>query len=288
MKKKIFFYIIGVFLATFLFISCKKEEIIVSNFPRTDIHMANSPTLGSYLVDKDENTLYFFSNDVTGQSNCTGGCLTTWLPFLADEKTSFSADLDLNDFATITNASGAKQTTYKSWPLYYYAPAGVRESPGKTTGEGIGNVWFVAKTNYSIMIANYQLTGANGINYLSNYTVGNGRTNYFCDGNGKTLYTHATDSAYKNRFTNATFSNNPVWPIYETENITVPSTLDRSLFVVITFNGRKQLTYKGWPLFYYGADAGVRGVNKGITVPASQPPGAIWPVGIKDAVLAPR
>jgi predicted lipoprotein with Yx(FWY)xxD motif len=288
MKKKIFFYLNIIFLASFLLISCKKDVTIVPNFPRTDIHLANSPTLGSYLVDKDENALYFFSNDVNGQVNCAGGCLTVWPPFLADDKTSFSAGLDLNEFATITNASGAKQTTYKGWPLYYYAPAGVREAPGKTTGEGVGNVWFVAKTNYSIMLANYQLTGANGINYLSNYTAGNGRTNYFCDANGKTLYTHATDSAFKNRFTNAAFTNNPVWPIYETENITVPSTLDKSLFVVITFNGRKQLTYKGWPLFYYGADAGVRGINKGITVPASQPPGAIWPVGIRDAVLAPR
>jgi predicted lipoprotein with Yx(FWY)xxD motif len=288
MKKNNFFIYNTLFWISLVLFSCTKDVTVEPGVPRTDIHLANSPTLGSYLVDKDENALYFFSNDVNGISNCAGGCLTIWPPFFADENTSFSADVDLKDFATITTATGAKQTTYKGWPLYYYAPAGVREAPSKTTGEGVGNVWFLAKINYSIMIANSQLTGANGNNYLSNYTLGNGRTSYFCDGNGKTLYTHSTDSAYKNRFTNAAFTNNSVWPIYETENITVPSTLDRSLFVVITFNGRKQLTYKGWPLYYYGPDAGVRGINKGITVPASQPPGAIWPVAIRDAVLAPR
>ena len=56
---------------------------------------------------------------------------------------------------------------------------GVAEPAGQTTGEGIGNIWFVAKPNYSIMIANSQLTGANGIHYLGDYTPGDGNTNYF-------------------------------------------------------------------------------------------------------------
>jgi predicted lipoprotein with Yx(FWY)xxD motif len=151
----------------------------------------------------------------------------------------------------------------------------------------VGNIWFVAKPNYSITIANYQLTGANGINYLSTYLPGDGRTNYFCDEKGNTLYFFGRDSAFINKYTKPDFSNNPTWPIYETENITVPSTLDKSLFVVITFNGKKQLTYKGWPLYYFVQDAYVRGINKGISVPTNAV-GKVWPVAIKDAALAPR
>jgi predicted lipoprotein with Yx(FWY)xxD motif len=245
--------------------------------------------VGKHIVDKDGKSLYYFSNDVNGQSNCTVGCLTNWPVFYADSATTtFTDGLSSLDFKTITTAAGAKQTTYKGWPLYYYAPSGVAEAAGEIKGEGVGNIWFVAKTNYSITVANYQLTGANGVNYLSNYTAGDGRTNYFCDEKGNTLYSFTRDSAFKNKYTRADFSNNPVWPIYETENITVPSTLDKSLFVVTTFNGKKQLTYKGWPLYYYGPDNFVRGVNKGITIPASQPAGAVWPVAFKDAVLAPR
>jgi hypothetical protein len=60
------------------------------------------------------------------------------------------------------------------------------------------------------------------------------------------------------------------------------------LFVVTTFNGRKQLTYKGWPLYYFGADGFVRGSNKAVAFPANQPAGAVWPVATKDAVPAPR
>ena len=185
-------------------------------------------------------------------------------------------------------ASGGKQTAYKGWPLYYYAPGGVAEAAGQTSGEGVGGIWFVAKMNYSVMIANNQLIGANGINYLNDYSLGDGRSIYLTDGNGNTLYTFAKDSNLINKFTKPDFSNNTVFPIYETSTMTAPSTLDKSLFVVIDVHGKNQLTYNGWPLYYYGADSLVRGATKGITFPASQPVGAIWPVATKDEVPAPR
>jgi predicted lipoprotein with Yx(FWY)xxD motif len=284
--KKINIFLTTATMILILFASCKNDPVATP--PRTDIHLDSNAQVGRYLVDKDGKTLYYFSNDANGLSNCTGGCLTNWPIFYADSATTtFSDGLLSSDFKTITNASSAKQTTYKGWPLYYYSPAGVQEAAGQTTGEGVGNVWFVAKSNYSIMIANYQLTGNDGVNYLSTYAPGDGRTNYFSDGNGNTLYAFARDSSLLNKFTKPDFSNNPSWPMYETDNITVPSTLDKSLFVVTDFNGKKQLTYKGWPLYYFGPDNNVRGSNKGITIPPTLPAGSIWPVVVKDAVAAP-
>lgn len=271
-------------LVTVMIFSCKNDPIIP---PVTAIHLDSSAQLGAYLVDKDGKTLYYFSNDANGLSNCTGGCLTNWPIYYADSVTTFSDGLQSTDFATITTAAGARQTTYKGWPLYYYAPGGVAEAVKQTTGEGVGNVWFVAKPHYSITISNYQLTGANGINYKSDYTPGDGRTSYFTDEKGNTLYAFGRDSALRNKYTKADFSNNSIWPIYETDNITVPSILDKSLFVVIDVHGKKQLTYKGWPLYYYGPDNMQRGINKGITIPPSQPVGAIWPVVRKDSPAAP-
>ena len=286
MKKNIFLSALCA-LAAIQFTSCNKEEAPTP--PRTDIHLDSNAQAGKHLVDKDGKTLYYFSNDVNGLSNCTGGCLTNWPVFLADSvTTTYSDGLLASDFGRITTPTGVRQTTYKGWPLYYYSPGGVQEAAGQTTGEGVGNIWFVAKTNYSITIANYQLTGANGINYLGTYAPGDGRTSYFCDEKGNTLYAFGRDSSLINKYTKADFSNNAVWPIYETDNITVPSTLDKSLFVVITFNGKKQLTYKGWPLYYYGPDNFVRGINKGITIPATQPVGAIWPIVNKDKAPAPK
>ena len=185
--------------------------------------------------------------------NCTGGCLTNFPVFNADASATFSGGLLASDFTTITLTSGVKQTTYKGWPLYYFAPSGVPEGAGTTAGEGVGGIWFVAKTNYSIMIANNQLIGADSVHYLSTYAHGEGLTNYFSDGNGNTLYTFAIDSSLKNKFTKSDFSNNAKFPIYETTNITVPSTLDKSKFLIIDVFGKKQLTYNGWPLYYSGA-----------------------------------
>lgn len=265
--------------------SCKNDSVPTPS--KTDIHLDSNATVGSHIVDKDGRSLYYFSNDVNGTSNCTGGCLTAWPVFYADSaSTTFSDGLSAADFKTIVTTTGAKQTTYKGWPLYYYAPGGTVEAAGEVKGEGVNNIWFVAKSNYSITIANYQLTGADGINYLSDYTAGDGRTNYFCDEKGNTLYFFGRDSALTNKFTKPDLSNNSVWPVYEMENITVPSTVDKTLFAVIDVYGKKQLTYKGWPLYYYGADGFVRGNNKGITIPPTAI-GKIWPVATKDAAAAP-
>nr|MBA2761379.1 hypothetical protein [Segetibacter sp.] len=60
--------------------------------------------------------------------------------------------------------------------------------------------------------------------------------------------------------------------------------LDKTLFGVIDVFGKKQLTYKGWPLYYFGQDAQVRGANKGISFPSP----AVWPVVGKDTPTAPQ
>lgn len=284
MKMKIFL-LTGASLVILL-LSCNKNNNLT--VAPMDIHLDSNAVVGTHIVDKDGRSLYFFSNDANGQSNCTGGCLANWPIFYADSAATFGNGLLASDFNTITTSDGAKQTTYKGWPLYYYAPAGVPELAGETKGEGVFNIWFVAKTNYSIMIANNQLEGGDSVNYSGTYAPGVGRTSYFTDGSGNTLYTFAKDSNLVNKFTKPDFSNNMLFPIYETDNITVPSILDKSLFAVINFNGRQQLTYKGWPLYYYGGDNSVRGSTKGITFPATQPAGSIWPVAIKDAVPAPR
>lgn len=270
-------------------ISCSKDsEDVLGRQPT--ILLSTNATLGFYLTDTLGNTLYYFANDFNGQSNCAGGCLAVWPIYYAGDhltQSALSTGLDIADFGTITTPAG-KQTTYKSWPLYYYAPkAGannVREAPGETKGEAVGNVWFVAKPDYSIMLVNAQLTGNDGKMYKSDYTEGSGKTLYFSDPKGVTLYGFAVDSFNINKFTKSDFSNNPVWPIYETDQVVVPSVLDKALFSSISVFGKKQLTYKGWPLYYFGADNMQRGLNKGVSVPK---PG-IWPVMVKDAAAAPK
>jgi predicted lipoprotein with Yx(FWY)xxD motif len=265
-----------------IFSSCTREALDTPQVARTDIHLETSPTLGKYLVDKDGNALYYFSNDAKGQNTCTGGCAIVWKLYYSDTIT-YGEGLSAADFGVISPTSGARQITYKGWPLYYYSPGGVQEAPGETRGEGVGNVWFVAKTDYSIMLTNYQLTDAAGVNFLGTYAQGNGATLYFTDEKGNSLYTFARDSAFINKA-----NNNVNFPNYYIDQITVPSTLDKTLFVLIDINGKKQLTYKGWPLYYYTPDNFVRGSNQGFHFPATQAAGAIWPIAVAGVALAPR
>ena len=276
--------------------SCKKSggynnPTNPSTNPSTvkEISLQSNATFGNYLVDKDGRSLYFFSVDADGKDHCTGGCEVVWPAFNTANlgADNLGAGLDASDFGHTTSASGTSQLTYKGWPLYYYAPAtngaNTPEKPGQTLGDGVSGLWFIAKPDYSIMIAFEQLTGHDGKNYKSDYTEGDEATTYFTDGKWVTLYTFTKDSANNNNFTKADFSNNNIWPIYETDQVIVPSILDKSQFGSITVFGRKQLTYKSWPLYYFGLDAGTRGSNKGISFPT---PG-IWHVPVKDISAAP-
>ncbi|SEW53422.1 hypothetical protein [Chitinophaga arvensicola] len=275
------------------FSSCgsKNDDPSTPPTPKPVVQLSSNATLGNHLTDVDGNSLYYFSNDFNGNNNCTGGCAAVWPVYYAGDNLAQAAlgtGLDIKDFGSITTTDGKKQSTYKGWPLYYYAPPSggynVREAPGQTNGEGVGGIWFVAKADYSIQLVNGQLVGSDGKNYLADHTEGTGKTLYFTDAKGLTLYAFSKDSFNINKFTKADFSNNAVWPIYETDQIVVPSTLDKTLFGSITVAGKKQLTYKGWPLYYFGQDAGVRGATKGVSFPA---PG-VWPAVTKDVAAAPK
>ena len=283
--KNISFSLIAFCLAVFI-PSCTKEDTNPSPSLST-IQLNTSPTLGSYLSDSLGYTLYYFSNDFDGNSNCTGGCLNIWPIYYAGDNLTQSklpSGLDIADFGTITTSAGAKQTTYKTWPLYYYAPSATRENAGETKGEGVNNIWFVAKPDYSIMLVNAQLVGKDGKLYKSDYTEGAGKTLYFSDPKGVTMYGFAPDSFNINKFTKPDFSNNASWPIYETDKVVVPSILDKTLFGTTNVYGKTQLTYNGWPLYYFGQDSLKRGLNKGVSVPS---PG-VWPVMVKEAAAAPK
>jgi predicted lipoprotein with Yx(FWY)xxD motif len=95
----------------------------------------------TFIVDAMGNTLYSFTKDTPGVSNCTGACLKTWPVFYTDNIVAPSL-INASDFGVITNSEGSKQTTYKEMPLYYYINDTKR---GDTNGQGIINAWFVVK-----------------------------------------------------------------------------------------------------------------------------------------------
>ena len=275
--------LIPLMLAILFAVACDDEENKTPEpEPGNSVQLMDHSSLGSVLTDEAGMTLYYFSRDFQSTSVCEGGCLANWPIFYTDQL-SLDEGLDEGDFATITRGDGEKQTTYKGWPLYYFANDA---NPGDVAGEGANNIWYVAKPDYSLMLVSAQLTGADGNQYVVNdtgaYVVGEGSTLYLTDAIGNTLYGFNNDKYDVNNFTKEDFSNDASWPIYEVALAAIPSTLDESDFNVIDVHGRSQLTYRGWPLYYFGADEN-RGDNKGVSVPR---PG-VWPIVNLDTQDAP-
>src|SRR4051794_12170210 len=102
------------FLCSLLITSCKKDTT-PKMFP--SVKLETHAELGSYLTDSSGYTLYYFSNDFNGLNNCSGGCAAVWPIFYAGDlsQSKLASGLDIADFGTVTTASGAKQTTYKTW-----------------------------------------------------------------------------------------------------------------------------------------------------------------------------
>ena len=261
--------------------ACKKDNNSGPAKPTVHIQVKQDATFGSVMTDSAGRTLYFFSIDANGSSGCTGGCVTAW-PVFYKENPTLDTALAASDFGSITRTDGAKQTTYKGWPLYYFQND---LKAGDIKGDGAANIWFVAKPDYTVMLANTQLVGKDGVQYDHTLKPGTEVTQYITDAYGRTLYSFSPDHSNKNTFTKSDFSNNTVWPCDTNAVIKkIPSILDKTQFGTVNVFGKTQLSYKGWPMYYFGADAGVRGSTKGVSVPT---PG-IWPYLNGSSPIAPQ
>jgi predicted lipoprotein with Yx(FWY)xxD motif len=101
---------------------------------------ASQSKLGTILTDQDGRTLYAFTNDKGGTSNCTGACIATWPAAASSSAPMAGTGVNPALFGSITRTEGAVQATYNKWPLYYYA---ADATAGETGGQGVNGVWFV-------------------------------------------------------------------------------------------------------------------------------------------------
>jgi predicted lipoprotein with Yx(FWY)xxD motif len=200
--------------------------------PADTIGTANS-SLGTILVDAGRKTLYYFAKDVpgNGKSACTGTCAATWPAFPADTIT-VSSPLDPADFTSITLADGTRQATYYGWPLYYYKGD---SKPGDTNGDNVNRIWFVVKPDESVLVAQSPALGM-----------------YLTDTSGKTLYYYAADTPGTSTCTGSCLVQ---FPVFSADPLTLPSSLNYGDFSTLSrADGKKQLAYKGMPLYYYIED----------------------------------
>ncbi len=102
--------------------------------------------IGKYLADGKGMTLYHFTMDQKDKNSCAGPCLEKW-PIYYGEQIQAPTGSDANDFSEFTRADGKKQTTFKHWPLYYFAGD---KAPGDTNGQGVKNLWFVVNPRKTV------------------------------------------------------------------------------------------------------------------------------------------
>jgi predicted lipoprotein with Yx(FWY)xxD motif len=118
----------------------------VTTAPAQIIVLGTSSTtqLGTFLVAMNGMTLYSYTKDTSGVSNCTGQCAVVWPPYTvsANEASSSLVGMDgaNGQVGVITRADGSYQVTYNNTPLYFYSKD---VNVGDTNGQGVEGTWFV-------------------------------------------------------------------------------------------------------------------------------------------------
>ena len=204
-----------------------------------------------YLVDGAGQPLYFFVNDVAGTqtSACAGDCAANWPVFDAKEP-SLGANLTATDFGRFTREDGAWQSSYKGRPLYHFAnDAG----GGQPAGEGVGGRWYLARDYFVFFGSDGTVTPRNeadaGTPFLTN---SGGRTLYIFENDTPAANGAEAESACADACLAA-------WPAWagpdDLGGLTFPGAMTAGDFDRFQrADGGFQLTYHGWPLYYFASD----------------------------------
>ena len=134
--------------------------------PVVGLKISSTPELGKFLVDGNGMTLYTYTKDEDGKSNCFGSCATSWPPLISEIE---DTDDNLEGVVGVTvRSEGVYQVCFNGAPLYYYSGD---KSPGDVKGQGVGGVWHVAYTSgqeitqetTSTTVVSTQTTEASGV-----------------------------------------------------------------------------------------------------------------------------
>ncbi len=91
----------------------------------------------TYMMYQNHMSLYYFTNDETGVSNCNGACAEAWPPAVFPEGTPMG-----ENYSLIQRADGRFQVAFKGHPLYLFSGD---NRPGDVNGDGVNGVWFLSK-----------------------------------------------------------------------------------------------------------------------------------------------
>lgn len=231
------------------------------------LRISSNAKLTDYLTDGEGRALYMFTNDVPDREEaaCVGDCALDFPPFDlvldGDSPRVFAAGIDAREVTRMHRQDGAWQARYKGHPLYYRAG----EPSGQVSADGREGVWFVARDYVAFLssTSSFEPSGTSERRQL-----------YLTDGFGRTLYVCLDDrpAAGSSEATTVCsgecLANRPPFAASTSLRTTrLPSSLEPSVLgAFLRADGIVQLTYRGWPLYYFRGDAaagGTSGHNQG-------------------------
>ncbi len=199
-----------------------------------DVSLGGNDELGRFLVGPNGMTLYIFTKDTPGVSNCSGDCLAKWPPLLVAEGQQPTLQPGLiGTLGTIRRDDGTIQVTYIDMPLYYWIND---QQPGDATGQGVNEVWFVIQP---------PTVSVGGNEELGSFLVGP---------DGMTLYLFTNDAPGVSNCYDECAVRWPPLLIPEGQQPTAGEGVTGKLGVIERQDGTYQVTYNDMPLYYWIRD----------------------------------
>ncbi|UGY90302.1 hypothetical protein [Streptomyces gobiensis] len=96
--------------------------------------------VGRILADQSGRTLYGFTKDKDGASNCDADCIAVWPALISPAEVAAGEGVEKSLLRQTEQGEGVIQATYGEWPLYYYV---ADAKPGDINGQGVDDEWFV-------------------------------------------------------------------------------------------------------------------------------------------------
>jgi predicted lipoprotein with Yx(FWY)xxD motif len=215
------------------------------------VNAGQNAALGSFLVDSNGMTLYVFANDSANTSNCSGTCSTNWPPLLTNGAPIAGTGVSAALLGTITRADGSSQVTYNGMPLYYFA---ADKTAGDTKGQAVKNIWYVIDpTGKSITTAPAAAAASASAGAVVNVGQNSALGSFLVDSKGMTLYLYTKDTPNTSACYGSCAS---YWPPLLTSGAPVAGTGVTASMLGSTnrTDGTIQVTYNGWPLYYFASD----------------------------------
>jgi predicted lipoprotein with Yx(FWY)xxD motif len=258
------------------------------------VQVGKNDQLGSFLEDNKGMTLYLFTKDTPNTSNCYDKCATAWPPLLTTDKTASGDGVDASKLGTTTRKDGTTQVTYNGWPLYYYVKD---KAAGDVTGQDVGGVWYVispagdkvesqaaateAPSTSAMPTATASESGYGSAGSATDTpaasssgatTVSLGKSDqlgsFLVDAEGMTLYLFTKDTPNTSVCYDKCATAWP--PLLTTGAPAAGDGVDASKLGTTTRkDGSVQVTYNGWPLYYYEKDKAAGDVT-------GQDVGSVW------------